>query len=65
MTPREIGMLKTELIAKPRIQNSQNPWLTPVFTRVMIRVMMKDMTRDVNVANKNSRYFADNFKLTS
>ena len=65
MTTREIGMLKTELIAKPRIQSSQNRGLTPSFTSVMMKVMMNDMTTDVNVANKSSRYFADTFKLTS
>jgi len=58
-------MLRTELIAKPRIHSSQNRELTPSFATVMMKVMINDITRDVNVANKSSRYFADTFKLTS
>ena len=65
ITTREIGMLTAEPIMKPRIQSSQNFGLTLVFTRVMMKVMMNDITTDVNVANKNSLYFADTFKLTS
>ncbi len=56
-------MLRTELIAKPRVQSSQNRGLTPSFTSVMMKVIIKDITTDVNVANKSS--FADTFKLTS
>ena len=65
MTAREIGTLKTELTAKPRIQNSQNCGLIPELTRVMMKVIMNDITTDVNMANKSSRYLADTFKLTS
>ena len=65
MTTREIGMLKMELIAKPRTHNSQNRESTPEFTSVIMKVMINDMTTDVNMANKSSRYFADVFKLTS
>jgi hypothetical protein len=56
-------MLRTELIAKPRVQSSQNRGLKPSFTSVMMKVMIKDITTDVNVANKSS--FADTFKLSN
>ena len=63
MTTREIGMLKMELIAKPRTHNSQNRESTPEFTSVIMKVMINDMTTDVNVANRSSRYFSDTIKL--
>ena len=62
ITTKEIGTPKAELTAKPRIQSSQNSGFIPSFTMVMMNVKISDITTDVNVANKSSRYFANNFK---